>query len=93
MQGPPVRLTFRQLKLMRFLDETHGRTGKAPSIKEVKDEFGIRSNNGVVDHYDRLQMKGVLLRHKYQARATEITDLGKQTLAYYADVAETYEEA
>ena len=61
-------LTTRQLEILAFIRERHATSGVPPSIREIGDEFGIRSTNGVSDHLKALVRKGAVRKLEGQAR-------------------------
>jgi len=57
-------LTARQRQLLEFIEDYIGTYGFPPSIREMADQMGIRSTNGVNDHLKALQKKGYISRHE-----------------------------
>lgn len=58
MNRPP--LTQRQLAIYRFIIWSWGENGAAPTIREIGEEFGISSPNGIVCHLEGLHAKGYI---------------------------------
>lgn len=55
-------LTARQQELLDFIEHHIVDKGYPPSIREMADQMGIRSTNGVNDHLKALERKGYLVR-------------------------------
>lgn len=55
-------LTARQLAIFQFICETTFQVGFPPTVREIGERFGLRSNNGVAGHLAALERKGVLQR-------------------------------
>lgn len=49
-------------------------------MREIGAQFGIRSTNGVKDHINSLQRKGVLTWQPMKARSARLTDKGRELL-------------
>jgi len=65
-------LTARQAEILEYLRaEVEGR-GMPPTIREIGQEFGIRSTKGVEDHLAALERKGFIRRERGKSRAIEI---------------------
>ncbi len=56
-------LTQRQAAVLDFIRGFHLDRGYAPTLREIGDQFGIRSTNGVRDHLTALARKGHLRLH------------------------------
>jgi repressor LexA len=67
-------LTERQAEILEYLRDEIDRRGLPPTIREIGEQFGIRSTKGVEDHLAALERKGFILREKGKSRAIEITD-------------------
>lgn len=65
MQG----LTERQRQILEFISKRIGEQGYPPTIREIGEEMGIRSTNGVNDHLKALERKGFLKREVLKSRA------------------------
>src|SRR5437868_1626494 len=65
MQG----LTERQRQILEFITRRIGEQGYPPTIREIGEEMGIRSTNGVNDHLKALERKGYLKREVLKSRA------------------------
>src|SRR5687767_13391041 len=65
MQG----LTSRQRQILEFITRRIEEQGYPPTIREIGEEMGIRSTNGVNDHLKALERKGFLKREGLKSRA------------------------
>lgn len=63
------RLTDRQREVLDFIQAKIQRDGYPPTIREIGDQLGIRSTNGVNDHLKALAKKGYLQRTEAKSRA------------------------
>jgi repressor LexA len=63
------RLTERQREVLDFIQAKIQRDGYPPTIREIGDQLGIRSTNGVNDHLKALAKKGYLQRTEAKSRA------------------------
>ncbi len=73
-------LTDRQKDVLRFIARTTEERGFPPTIREIGEEFGIRSTNGVNDHLKALERKGCLSRGEQQSRSLVPTPSGRLLL-------------
>lgn len=73
-------LTDRQKEVLRFIAATTEQRGFPPTIREIGEEFSIRSTNGVNDHLKALERKGYLSRGEQKSRALVPTASGRQLL-------------
>lgn len=71
--NPP---TARQLEVLRTILGHARRRGFAPTIRELGDELGIRSTNGVQCHLQLLTKKGLVIRQRGSARTLQLTEAG-----------------
>lgn len=65
MQG----LTERQRQILDFITKRIQEQGYPPTIREIGEEMGIKSTNGVNDHLKALERKGYLKREGLKSRA------------------------
>ena len=65
MQG----LTDRQREILEFITRRIQEQGYPPTIREIGEQMGIRSTNGVNDHLKALERKGFLQREGLKSRA------------------------
>jgi len=70
-------LTARQLKVLEYLRRYIRARGYPPTIREIRDAFGLRSNRGIVDHLRALERKGYIRRMPGISRGIEIADRGE----------------
>jgi repressor LexA len=76
-------LTDRQLEILRFIAREVEVDGFPPTIREIGDELGINSTNGVADHLKALVRKGYLERRpRARARGLKLTRGGLERIAY-----------
>lgn len=67
-------LTKRQKRIFNFIrDEIDGK-GNAPTIREIAEEMGFASPNGVMCHLRALEKKGLINRGSYKSRSIKLTD-------------------
>ena len=57
-------LTARQQSILDWLRDEIDRRGMPPTIREIGEEFGIRSTKGVEDHLAALERKGSIRRER-----------------------------
>jgi repressor LexA len=62
-------LTERQAEILRFIARRSEESGFPPTIREIGQEFNIKSTNGVNDHLKALERKGYLQRGEQKSRA------------------------
>lgn len=67
-------LTPRQREIYEFLKGQIINRGYGPTVREIGNEFGIRSPNGVMCHLKALEKKGMITRESNLSRAIELTD-------------------
>ena len=48
--------------------------GYGPTVREIGNEFGIRSPNGVMCHLKALEKKGLIIREAHMARAIQLAN-------------------
>ncbi len=70
-------LTRRQGEILDFLSRFLRGNGYPPTIREIREEFGLKSNRGVVDHLRALERKGCIRRSHGSSRAIEILRHGE----------------
>ena len=64
-------LTERQAEVLRFIERRITEQGYPPTLREIGEELGIRSTNGVNDHLKALERKGLLSRDGHRSRALQ----------------------
>ena len=62
-------LTVRQEEILRYIARHVDINGFQPSIRELGEQFSIRSPNGVVCHLKAMEKKGYLSLNQLTARA------------------------
>lgn len=78
------QMTHRQQEILQFVCHSITESGYPPTIREIGDEFGIRSTNGVNDHLKALAKKGYLNRGDKKSRALTPTEKGLTALGVTA---------
>lgn len=67
-------LTPRQRDIYEFLKDKILNRGYGPTVREIGNEFGIRSPNGVMCHLKALEKKGLITREPHMSRAIQLQD-------------------
>src|SRR3970040_917322 len=67
-------LTSRQREVFEFIREKITGRGYGPTVREIGDNFGISSPNGVMCHLKALERKGLITREPNMSRAIQIKD-------------------
>lgn len=62
MCGESMELTTRQSKVIAYIREFHCRHGRAPTIREICEQFKYCSLNAPKAHIDALAKKGMVVR-------------------------------
>ena len=65
-------LTKRQREIFEFLRDKIVNRGYGPTVREIGEEFGIRSPNGVMCHLKALEKKGLIIRESNMSRAIKL---------------------
>jgi repressor LexA len=73
-------LTDRQRQVLHFIGESIRSRGYPPTLREIGEQMGIRSTNGVNDHLKALEKKGYLQRQDLKSRALRVIDPEEPTL-------------
>ena len=73
MQTPMDRLTEKQKLVFAFVREQIVQRGYGPTVREIGEQFHIRSPNGVMCHLRALEKKGLIYRSPNKSRAIELT--------------------
>jgi SOS-response transcriptional repressor LexA len=75
-------LTPRQREIYVFIRSKIQGRGYGPTVREIGNEFGIKSPNGVVCHLKNLQKKGLIHREANMSRAIQLLqeDTGTKTI-------------
>ncbi len=67
--------TDRQLEVLRAISRASAR-GYGPTVRELGTELGIVSTNGVADHLEALERKGLVQSAVNKARTIRLTPAG-----------------
>lgn len=67
-------LTKRQESIYNFIRSTILEHGYPPTFREIGEEFGIQSTNGVMVTLNALEKKGYIRRHRKLSRGLELTE-------------------
>src|SRR3954454_5990238 len=65
-------LTARQREIYTFIKSKIQGRGYGPTVREIGNEFGIKSPNGVMCHLKALQKKGLIHREANMSRAIQL---------------------
>lgn len=71
-------LSASQKSLLQFIRESVKETGRPPSMREIGEELGIRSTNGVRYHLSVLEREGYILREGRVSRGIQLTEQGSK---------------
>lgn len=63
------RMTKRQLEVWEFIIAYRAKHHISPTIREIRDQFGLSSTNAVSDHLKALHKKGLLRLCEGRSRA------------------------
>jgi len=79
------KLTDKQHNILEFIEERIVQHGHSPTIREIGEQFGITSTNGVRTHLTALIKKGYLKKRRLISRGLELTrqlasDIGRVPL-------------
>lgn len=66
------QLTQRQLDVYEFIRDKIQNRGYGPTVREIGEEFEIKSPNGVMCHLKALEKKGLIIREPNMSRAIQI---------------------
>ncbi|MCO8124369.1 transcriptional repressor LexA [Stieleria sp. TO1_6] len=68
------QLTDRQRRVYELIRDLILNRGYGPTVREIGEEFGIKSPNGVMCHLRALERKGLIRRSPNKSRAIELTE-------------------
>src|SRR4051812_36732751 len=68
------QLTDRQHEIYEFIRDKIETRGYGPTVREIGDQFGIKSPNGVMCHLKALEKKGLIIKQGKQARAIKLVN-------------------
>ena len=83
MKGSTV-LTERQEAIYEFVRGRILSGDPAPTVREIGEEFGIRSPNGVMCHLKAIEKKGYIVRDEHLSRAIRLP--GRSAIEVLRDV-------
>ncbi len=66
------RLTDRQQRVYEFIREKIRHRGYGPTVREIGEQFDIKSPNGVMCHLKALEKKGLISREPNMSRAIQL---------------------
>jgi SOS-response transcriptional repressor LexA len=78
-------VTDRQREVLSVILQFTQARGMAPTLREIMIELGIKSTNGVADHLNRLEHKGLIVRDAMLSRSIRITSKGGSMLGCRVD--------
>ena len=67
-------LTDRQREIYLFIERMVNVRGYPPTVREIGNQFEIKSPNGVMCHLKALQKKGLISREPNMSRAIQLSD-------------------
>ena len=67
-------LTPRQREIYEFVKDNIMNRGYGPTVREIGEEFDIKSPNGVMCHLKALEKKGLITRKPNLSRAIQLSD-------------------
>lgn len=67
------QLTKRQREVYDFIRDKIRNRGYGPTVREIGEQFGISSPNGVMCHLKALEKKGLITREPNMSRAIQLT--------------------
>ncbi len=70
--NPFDQLTKRQAQVYDFIRDKIKNRGYGPTVREIGDQFGIASPNGVMCHLKALEKKGLISREPNMSRAIQL---------------------
>jgi repressor LexA len=73
--------TARQVEVLEGISLLTGAHGFPPSVRDLCALLGISSTNGVREHLDALERRGLVKRMERVARSLVLTDSGRLLLA------------
>jgi repressor LexA len=69
-----ARLTKRQAEILGFITNHIETEGDAPTVREIAEQFEIKSTNAIVDHLKALERKGAIIRDARSARGIRMPE-------------------
>ncbi|MBO5436545.1 MAG: hypothetical protein J6A23_02685 [Thermoguttaceae bacterium] len=74
-------LTARQREALEYIRRCVRKRGYGPTVREIGDQMGIHSPNGVVGHLTALERKGFIQREANLSRSIMLVDRGEKGLS------------
>ena len=71
-------LTKRQQAILDFIEDFANKRGYPPTLREIGNEFGIKSTNGVRVNIAALEKKQYIIRRPWLSRGIELIHTPKQ---------------
>ncbi|WP_153555932.1 transcriptional repressor LexA [Roseimaritima sediminicola] len=68
-----AKLTARQQQVYDLIRNLIVQRGYGPTVREIGEQFGIKSPNGVMCHLKAIERKGLIRRSPNKSRAIELT--------------------
>lgn len=78
-------LTEKQEAVLNFIEEYQMNFGKSPTIREMREHFGVKSDNSILKHLKALQDKGYLKKDD-TPRGIKLLDSVKEKLEAASNV-------
>jgi repressor LexA len=66
-------VTERQQAVYEFIRDKIRNRGYGPTVREIGENFGIKSPNGVMCHLKALEKKGIITRERNMSRAIQLS--------------------
>lgn len=82
-----IPLTPRQSELLEFIEQYQWEHGASPTLREMREHFGVSSDNGILKHLKALEEKGYLQKSE-TPRGIKRLDTIKQKMEMVANVLE-----
>ncbi len=82
------KITPRQLEVLDMVKSHVKAHGYPPTFREIGDELGIGSTNGVNDHLRALELKGYITRSRTKTRSIRVLEVGPLVTAEHYEAAE-----
>ena len=74
-------LTKRQQTIFKYIRKQILKNGFGPTIRDIQDEMGFKSPNGVVCHLRALENKGLITRQSHKSRSIVLSDEANEELS------------
>lgn len=74
MMHGKTTLTQRQKEIYEFIRDKIVNRGYGPTVREIGQQFNIRSPNGVMCHLKALEKKGLITRESHMSRAIQLSN-------------------